>query len=259
MKKLILIPAAILALFLTGCTSREAGLSEPSAINSQTDQTNGTFDPESPTDVTGTIGESAEQTGTADTTGTTEPTEPTAAASQGEQPTADPTSEPVSGETTAEASPEITLHTTTAFSDKYFRTPQKVFDTTDPVEAAKEFVTWSNDEPYVYNFEITDAKVFEEETTRWTEGLKKLEPGKPGPEEGGNIMDHYGWTKDMIDRGIFKVVHVDYFANFDHTKTPTSFEGKCYINVYMVQYEDTGTWQTWDVSFRPCCENETVN
>lgn len=50
----------------------------------------------------------------------------------------------------------------------------------------------------------------------------------------------------MIDRGIFTIVRVDYYANFDHTQTPTDFEGECYMNVYMVQYEDTGAWQVYD-------------
>ncbi len=259
--KHIMLLCTLTALLLTGCASKEEGLSVPSATDSQTsqtDQTSETSDPEISTDVTGTADEShASPTITATGEESTEQTKPTATASQEEQPTADPASDPVSGETTAEASLEITLHTTTAFSDKYFLPHQKAFDTTDPVEAAKEFVTWINDKPFVYNFEITGAKVFEEETTRWTENLKKLEPGKP--EKGGNIMDTYGWSKDMIDRGIFKVVHVDYFANFDHTKTPTSFEGKCFKNVYLIQYEDTGTWQTWDTSLRPCCEDDSVN
>ncbi len=245
--KHIMLLCALTAFLLTGCVSREEGLSDPSAINSQTSQTDRTSEAselESPADVSGTADESHAI-----------PTSSEKSAEQTE--TTKETADPVSEETTAEASLEITLHTTTAFSDKYFLPHQKAFDTTDPVEAAKEFVTWINDKPFVYNFEITGAKVFEEETTRWTENLKKLEPGKP--EKGGNIMDTYGWSKDMIDRGIFKVVHVDYFANFDHTKTPTSFEGKCFKNVYLIQYEDTGTWQTWDTSLRPCCEDDSVN
>ncbi len=152
--------------------------------------------------------------------------------------TIDFSSEEVSEEITVEPIPETTMHTMAEFSAKY-RNP--AYDTEDPVEAAREYVTELQDKPYVFNFEIKDAMILEPAVTHWTDNLRNCVHY-----EEETVMDVYGWTTDMIDRGIFTVVRVDYYANFDHTKTPTSFEGDCYMNVYLVQYEDTGTWQVYD-------------
>ena len=105
-------------------------------------------------------------------------------------------------------------------------------------------MTELEDKPYVFNFRITDAAFLDEAIVHWTDSLRNCTGN-----ENETVMKLYGWTTDMIDRGIFTVVRVDYYANYDHTKTPTSFEGDCYMNVFLVQYEDTGTWQVFDRNY----------
>lgn len=160
---------------------------------------------------------------------------------QNEQPTVDITCENNSNRITDEFSTEITLHTMAEYSIKYSNPD---YDTTDPIEAAKEYVTELEDKPYVFNFRITDAAFLDEAIVHWTDSLRNCTGN-----ENETVMKLYGWTTDMIDRGIFTVVRVDYYANYDHTKTPTSFEGDCYMNVFLVQYEDTGTWQVFDRNY----------
>ncbi|MGN1107947.1 MAG: hypothetical protein ACI4RK_01075 [Oscillospiraceae bacterium] len=51
---------------------------------------------------------------------------------------------------------------------------------------------------------------------------------------------------------------MDYYANYDHTQTSFDMEGDCFINIYMVQYEDTGLWQEIDHDYRPAVRSDTV-
>ncbi len=98
--KHIMLLCALTALLLTGCASKEEGLSVPSATDSQTsqtDQTSGTSDPEISTDVTGTADENhTSPTITETSEESTEQTEPTAAASQEKPSTAESVSKSVS-------------------------------------------------------------------------------------------------------------------------------------------------------------------
>lgn len=233
MKKKSLILTVSLTIILSGCSTRQITVTDPQ------DQQGQTYN--SP-DRSSAVSPSEEGTDNTDSAESTEQIE--SAASTEEHTAVKITSEPHSGEVTAEATSEatseITLHTMSEFADKYH---EPAYDTTDPIEAAKEYVTELEDKPYVFNFRITDARIIEAAVTHWTESLRNCVPYEG---EGETVMDIYGWTTDMIDRGIFTIVRVDYYANFDHTKTPTSFEGDCYMNVYLVQYEDTGTWQVYD-------------
>lgn len=208
MKKKSLILTVSLTIILSGCSTRQITVTDPQNQQGQT------YNLPSSSDSVSQNEEGADNT---DSSESTEQVELSTSNSTKEQTAVQETSGPHSGEVTAEATSEttseITLHTISEFADKY---DEPAYNTTDPIDA---------------------------EVTHWTENLRSCVHYEG---EGGTVMDKYGWTTDMIDRGIFTIVRVDYYANFDHTKTPTSFEGDCYMNVYLVQYEDTGTWQVYD-------------
>ena len=149
----------------------------------------------------------------------------------------------------SEPEPAAPLHTTAEFSGKYSR-PLVDDSATDPLEAARRYVENYTELPYVSNLEVKDAFFADELTQQYLEYWVLAEDSE--------IRKDYGWTDDMAERGIFKGVHVDYYANYDHTQTSFDMEGDCFINIYMVQYEDTGLWQEIDHDYRPAVRSDTV-
>lgn len=162
--------------------------------------------------------------------------------------TADNANDRVSSEiVTAESEP--TLHTMADFSGKY--SCPLVDDTaTDPLEAAQRYVESYAELPYVSNLEVKDVFFADELTQHYLKYWVLAEDSE--------IRKEHGWTSDMVDRGIFRVVHVDYYANYDHNQTPFDMEGDCFVNIYMVQYEDIGSWQEITHDYRPVVRNDTA-
>ncbi|MCI5667174.1 MAG: hypothetical protein MR291_00190 [Oscillospiraceae bacterium] len=151
--------------------------------------------------------------------------------------------------TTEAPLPADTPHTVSDFSGKY-SLPLVDDAATDPLEAARRYVESYAELPYVSNLEVKDAFFADELTQNYLKYWVLAEDSE--------IRKDYGWTDDMAERGIFKVVHVDYYANYDHTQTSFDMEGDCFINIYMVQYEDTGLWQEITHDYRPVVRNDTV-
>ena len=151
--------------------------------------------------------------------------------------------------TTEAPLPADTLHTVSDFSGKYSR-PLVDDAATDPLEAARRYVESYAELPYVSNLEVKDAFFADELTQHYLKYWVLAEDSE--------IRKDYGWTDDMAERGIFKVVHVDYYANYDHTQTSFDMEGDCFVNIYMVQYEDTGLWQEITHDYRPVVRNDTA-